>query len=783
MSEPILPHIPYPTESGFVLMDSETASWSELAPEGSPYEMDANKRTPEKEWTRLIQVNYDGKEVVIIDTTSEDSVSQIQRLRDCLEKGYTAVLHNSIYDLPRLAKLGITPYRVFDTLQASQLCYCGMPEYRHSLDLVMLREVGVDPYAEIMRPAFMNEYLGAKEMGAVNADDVLAVKLSGAKKSLQLSDWSKPILTPEQLAYAAADVGEEYLAVYRRLAKRLVERGQHHTFDLEMQFVPIVAQMSASGIKHNLKKWKEFIADKQAQYNELEAKLLSYLDKLCQLTFPERYLITLRRKKPLPEKKNRKGEITQEAQTVGDLGKIQPKPELSPIGEIIPELLAREDGDVRVGGVIRAELGLGAGEQVTLTKPALLKELFEKLLGLEETDGFDKEEVKSIVDVARRRGRDELAAWLEDYQTAAKMRKLISTYGESFWKYCDRGGYIHASFSTTQSDTNRVQASEPNVLNEPRDLQKMLWCCEEDEAIVKADYSAQEARLLFYVGNQMDIYERMLKGLDIHSMSYSIISGMPYETLVDQTPGKKDKVKPEFDDKRTGAKAVTFAPMFGAGAGKAAALLGVDWKAGDDFIRNYWATFPKVKQMQDKQVYCALHHGYVTDLTFGRKRFFSMTPEERQRLANGEKRDEVLYRWRNPAMNYSAQATGATILRFAVIRLNNWIKANPEFGVTLRLTVHDAIVLTCKKEYAQYVGRVLRRIMETAATEVVPGIYISVDVDIYLDKTAPRYFNEEDSCPESRKVPCPTDGQLKSSTVEPSLSTKIESLEETSIAS
>jgi DNA polymerase-1 len=273
-------------------------------------------------------------------------------------------------------------------------------------------------------------------------------------------------------------------------------------------------------------------------------------------------------------------------------------------------------------------------------------------------------------------------------------------------------------------------------------MQKALWCCEEDYAILKADYSAQEARLVFFLGNQRDIYSKLTAGMDLHAMTLSFIKGVTYDSLVVKTEGNKDKIKPEHDDARSDAKPGSFAPMYGAKARKMAEALSISFPRAKVFMDNYWKTYPEVKKMQDGQSYRAMNLGYVSDLSFGRKRFFFLTQKESDGLLEGKTWDNAAYGRKNPSLNYAAQSTGATILRFALLRVTRLLKDHPEWDATLRLTIHDAMLLTCKVEHAEACGAELKKQMELAATEVVPGISIPVDLDVITDHTAPATFED-----------------------------------------
>jgi len=770
----------------WLLCDSETADWAELSPEGAVYEMDDSRRTPFREWTRLVQYAYKGENATVLDVTTPEGQKGLETLKRLADAGTTFVIHNALYDLPRLWKLGVYPKQLFDTLTASQMIWCGSMLHRHNLEEVIERETGLNPYTEIVKSAatLASDKLVdtlAKVSTAKTQEEKEAhfnALISQGKKILQKSNWGRETLTQAQLDYAAADVGTEYAQTFKSLLRQLHDLALVDQFTLEMQILPIIAQMSVDGMKYDMDKWKSYIGEQKAKDEQMQELLITQLDLWNQALFPEDYLITLRRKapdagkpevwsreiwsKPKPAKYSKKtGQLIRAeqpsemleparllrpavpAQVVGELFKIQPRPAYVPYKEIIPALTAQEQGDVRIGGPVRIELGVDPGESVSITKPMHLRKVFNALLNI-EGEGFDEDEVTSLIGLAEKAGLNEEAAWLKTYQEEAKLRKLVSTYGESFWQFADEAGYIHARFSTTEADTNRVQASEPNVLNMPRPMQKKLWCVEEGHAMIKADYSGQEGRLLFYLGEQWDVYDKLTtKGMDLHSMTLSLKKNVPYDQLVIKTPGKKDKIKPELDDERTGAKAATFAPCFGAKAKKMSETLGISYVAGKKFVDNYWKTYDKVKKMQDMQVYKAVHLGYVTDLSFGRKRFFFKSKKEEELVNLGRSWEDATYGRVNPAMNFAAQASGATILRFALLRVTQMIKDHPEWEAVIRLTVHDAMVLSCKAEFGEECGKELGRQMEIAATEVVPGITIPVDVDVYYDRTAPSRFTEE----------------------------------------
>lgn len=145
--------------------------------------------------------------------------------------------HNIVsFDLPFLARQGFRPTKVFDTALASRVAYAG-ERVDHDLASVVERELG-----------------------------------QTLDKDQQDSDWSRPALTGEQLAYAAADVGV-LLPLADALRGRAAERKVEVVVDLEMRCGVPVARMAANGVAFDAEPWLA-LADRAARRRvELAAEM------------------------------------------------------------------------------------------------------------------------------------------------------------------------------------------------------------------------------------------------------------------------------------------------------------------------------------------------------------------------------------------------------------------------------------------------------------------------------------------------------------------------------
>jgi len=800
-----------------VLVDSETADWCGRKEDGS---LDPDQPTPERSWTRLIQfqefIDGVGQGEVVIDlhpsvTTPKDA-ENLEHLRDLLDGSCLSVLQNAKYDIPYFEKQGLYIRRFRDTMLLSQLLHAGKP-FRHNLNEIMKREIGYDPYEGIGLQRITTEgynhmytfgdpgnplpMMGANAL-PLNAKEACRIwtiqEIGRTKHRLQSSDWSVAELEEEQKLYCRMDVSQHFYDAWKSLERQIERMGMEDIADLEHQCIPAIVEMEKNGIKLNLTKWKAYLAEKRIALAEVEEKIRKFVDPVTQDIYADKFMITLKRKKPAEAVEERwskgkparfsKADPTKQlapaeppvllraavpAQAQGELSARQGTPALFPFYDVSQSLLDAQDGDYRVGAIVWQELGQITSpenykkHQFNISSAEQMRMLVNDLLGIDYRDTagdplkdklkFGSKDVIALIQEVENRlneatGTESLLIFqvkelLQDHKTAQVLRTIIKTFGDSYMAFADSNGYIRSHFMTTATKTGRMSSNTPNIQNLTRSLQALLFCNENDEAMVSVDYSNMEGRTLFFVTGQMDIYDLLTNGMDLHSMSASFKLNIPYEEIVERVPGEsKDTVKDKYKKDRQDSKPVTFSPPFGCGPKKIGELLKCDYREAKAFLARYWAKYPIMKKTLDKQFESAVNFGYVTDLAFGRKRYFKIMPEDQAELDFGKPRMDVLGKWKSEGYNYCAQAGGATCLKVALIMFMQWLERHPETGTILRVVIHDSMKVTCKKEYAFFVGNEIKRIMEVAAEYVLGGARVPADVEIYFNKTAPRSFDE-----------------------------------------
>lgn len=96
-------------------------------------------------------------------------------------------------------------------------------------------------------------------------------------KAMQMSDWSVPVLSTQQLEYAATDV--RYLPDLRKaLLQELTQTDQLKAFTLEMEALPIISEMELNGLPMDREKFVPLIETFHQKKHEVGLVLSDYLE-------------------------------------------------------------------------------------------------------------------------------------------------------------------------------------------------------------------------------------------------------------------------------------------------------------------------------------------------------------------------------------------------------------------------------------------------------------------------------------------------------------------------
>ena len=294
---------------------------------------------------------------------------------------------------------------------------------------------------------------------------------------------------------------------------------------------------------------------------------------------------------------------------------------------------------------------------------------------------------------------------IDDILEYRQVTKLRGTYTTALTDVADAEGRIHTDFKQALTATGRLSSAEPNLQNIPirtkmgRELRRH-FIAKEGYALVDADYSQIELRLLAHISGDYTMSEAFLAGEDIHRKTAAAVFGVPEEAV--------------NDEMRKRAKAVNFGIVYGIGGFSLAKDIGTTVKEATKYIKSYMMNYPSIEEYLERVVKDAEERGY-TVTEFGRRRYI---PELKASNAN------MRAFGKRVAMNAPIQGTAADVMKIAMLRVADRLEREG-LDAEIVMQVHDELIVETRLSDLERCKEILREEMESAASFSVP---LTVDV-------------------------------------------------------
>lgn len=288
-----------------------------------------------------------------------------------------------------------------------------------------------------------------------------------------------------------------------------------------------------------------------------------------------------------------------------------------------------------------------------------------------------------------------------------QLTKLKSTYADGLASYIMEDSRIHSNFNQTITATGRISSTEPNLQNIPIRMElgrliRKVFIPKDGYVFVDADYSQIELRVLAHMSDDQKLIEAYRQAEDIHRLTASQVFHTPFDEVTDL--------------QRRNAKAVNFGIIYGISSFGLSQGLSISRKEAQDYIENYFRTYPKIKSFLDKMVTDAKEKGYAETI-FGRRR-----PVPELKSSNFMQRSFG----ERIAMNSPLQGTAADIIKIAMIRVHDRLEA-AGMKSKLILQVHDELLVEAAEDELGQVKQILADEM-THAAELQVELAIDMNV-------------------------------------------------------
>ncbi|MDO4170280.1 MAG: DNA polymerase I [Lachnospiraceae bacterium] len=363
-------------------------------------------------------------------------------------------------------------------------------------------------------------------------------------------------------------------------------------------------------------------------------------------------------------------------------------------------------GEQLVDQISELEQGIydEAGEVFNINSPKQLGVVLFEHMGL-KGGKKTKTGYSTSVDVLEKlTGKYPICQMVLDYR---HLTKLKSTYAEGMYPYIQEDERIHGKFHQTITATGRISSTDPNLQNIPvrmplgRAIRK-VFVPEEGYVFVDADYSQIELRVLAHFSGDEALIQAYNENQDIHASTASEVFGIPLDEVT--------------SNQRRDAKAVNFGIVYGISAFGLSQDLNITRKQAQEYIDQYFATYPGVKKFLDESVQKAKEEGFVETM------FHRIRPVPELQSSNFMQRNFG----ERVAMNSPIQGTAADIIKIAMVNVNMRLKRE-KMKSRMILQIHDELLIEASKDEIDQVKKILTEEMMAAANLAVP---LEIDINI-----------------------------------------------------
>jgi DNA polymerase I len=277
-----------------------------------------------------------------------------------------------------------------------------------------------------------------------------------------------------------------------------------------------------------------------------------------------------------------------------------------------------------------------------------------------------------------------------------QLSKLKSTYVDSLPLLVDpRDGRVHTSLNQAATATGRLSSSNPNLMNIPirtelgQRIRRAFVAGRGGHLLFSADYSQIELRIAAHLSEDPNLLSAFEAGQDIHAATAARVFKSPIESV---TP-----------DQRRLAKIANFGSLYGQGEYGLSIQMGIPGDEAREFLKEYWATYARLRAWLDAIREKAREKGFVVSPTGRRRAIPDLRSPNYQLRAAAERM----------AINFPIQSLAADIIKIAMVRLDREMDEARLEGKMI-LQVHDELVFEIPEREGDAFAEMVPRVMVTA---------------------------------------------------------------------
>jgi DNA polymerase I-like protein with 3'-5' exonuclease and polymerase domains len=302
---------------------------------------------------------------------------------------------------------------------------------------------------------------------------------------------------------------------------------------------------------------------------------------------------------------------------------------------------------------------------------------------------------------------NKMAEWLLEWSLLDKLR---GTFVEGLSALLtDTGGAlptIHTSFKQHGTTTGRLSSATPNLQQLPRGSTiRDLFVAGPGGILIVADYDQIELRCCAAQSGDKSMTKVFMEGRDIHSEATAAALRIPAADV--------------SKDMRQVGKTLNFAALYGAQAGKVAAVAGGSKQRGEQFLNRYYKEFSEIIPWKVRVLKEARARGDRAS-PFTHPPYVAIPPIGRQRRLPDLYSPYDNWRWyaERQAINAMIQGFASYITKMAMLALQEQLADLPAAMV---VQVHDEVVVwTLEDRVDEVLPLVVSTMSDIRGTDGIP---------------------------------------------------------------
>jgi DNA polymerase-1 len=292
-----------------------------------------------------------------------------------------------------------------------------------------------------------------------------------------------------------------------------------------------------------------------------------------------------------------------------------------------------------------------------------------------------------------------------------EMTRLLMVVEKQLLPTVADDGRIHTTFKQMVAATGRLSSDNPNLQNVPirtvqgREIRQGFVAGPGFEALMTADYSQIEMRIMATLSKDAGLIEAFTTGEDLHTYVASKAFGLPVEQVDSEL--------------RRRVKAMSYGLAYGLSAFGLAQQLRITPDEAKEQMAAYFERFGGVRDYLRDVVAQARKDGYTSTILDRRRYLPDLTSDNGQRRQMAERM----------ALNAPIQGSAADIIKIAMLSVHRRLR---EEGMRSRLLlqVHDELVLEVAPGECEALEALVRKEMGGAYPLSVP-----LDVSVGIGRT------------------------------------------------